>query len=257
MEVWKYRCLPYYREANEKRYLSYKQSHEELTWEEVITRVEIGLDQEFYSNVGCISCPERLTVLVDKYCQLPQDFIPGDLEMIKPEYNESTLLLRRSARILFEIMCRDAGREGLSLKAISTFRSFHYQKQVYFKNWQEDIPVAEYQAERDKVSARAGHSEHQTGLAVDINDLEETFADTPEGVWLAEHSYDYGFILRYPKGKEPITGYSYEPWHFRYIGRELAHVLHQSQLTYDEYYIRCIRDCKHARVYYNAFHCGI
>jgi D-alanyl-D-alanine carboxypeptidase len=96
----------------------------------------------------------------------------------------------------------------------------------------------EYQTERDKVSARAGHSEHQTGLAVDINDLEQTFEDTQEGRWLAINSYQYGFILRYPKGKEHITGYDYEPWHFRYLGLELARDVYRSNLTYDEYYIR-------------------
>jgi LAS superfamily LD-carboxypeptidase LdcB len=162
--------------------------------------------------------------------------------MIAPEYNESTLLLRHSARVCFEAMCRDARQEGIILKAISTFRSFLYQNQVYYKNWDEEVPLIHYQAERDKVSARAGHSEHQTGLAVDINDLEETFADTPEGIWLADHAFNYGFILRYPKGKEYITGYNYEPWHFRYIGTLLAEKLYQSGLTYDEFVIRFLRD---------------
>ncbi|MDF2908056.1 MAG: putative D-alanyl-D-alanine carboxypeptidase, partial [Herbinix sp.] len=171
-----------------------------------------------------------------------RDYIPGDLEMITPEYNDSTLILRHSARVSFEEMCLVAEQEGIHLKAISTFRSFLYQNQVYYKNWQEETPLEEYRAERDKVSARAGHSEHQTGLAVDINDLEETFADTPEGRWLAEHSFLFGFILRYPKGKEFITGYQYEPWHFRYVGKELAYNLYQSGLTYDEYYIRILRN---------------
>jgi D-alanyl-D-alanine carboxypeptidase len=208
----------------------------------VITRVEAGLDFAFYSKVSRISCPDSHTVLVNKYCQLARDYIPGDLEMIASDYNESTLLLRHSAREYFEAMCRDARQEGIILKAISTFRSFLYQNQVYFKNWNEDVPLTQYQAERDKVSARAGHSEHQTGLAVDINDLEETFADTHEGRWLADHAFNYGFILRYPKGKEHITGYNYEPWHFRYIGTLLAEKLYQSRLTYDEFFIRFLRE---------------
>ncbi len=241
-EVREYRCLPYYRKYNDKRYISYKLSHNELSWEAAITHVEIGLDLAFYSKVSPTSCPDKHTVLVNKYCQLSRDYIPEDLEMIAPEYNESTLMLRRPARIYFEAMCHAAEQEGIILKAISTFRSFLYQNQVYYKNWDEEIPLIQYQEERDKVSARAGHSEHQTGLAVDINDLEETFADTPEGIWLAEHSYEYGYILRYPKGKEYITGYNYEPWHFRYIGVELTEKLQQSGLTYDEYYVRFLRN---------------
>lgn len=241
-EVWGYRCLPYYREDNVKRYIRYKLNHMELSWEDIITYVEIGLDYAFYSKVNPILCPDKRTVLVNKYNQLPRDYIPGDLEMITPEYNASTLLLRHSARIYFEAMCRAAEQEGIILKAISTFRSFLYQNCVYYKNWDEEIPIEQYQMERDKVSARAGHSEHQTGLSVDINDLEETFADTPEGMWLAEHSYEFGFILRYPKGKDNITGYNYEPWHFRYIGVELSKELLRSGLTYDEYYVRFLRN---------------
>lgn len=244
-EVWDFRCLPYYLEENENRYINYKLCHRNLEWEDIITHVEIGLDRAYYSTVSQIALPNTITVLVNKYLQLSRDYIPGDLEMVAPEYNASTLILRYPAKINFERMCRGAAEEGIILKAISTFRSFLYQNQVYYKNWQEEISQEEYRTERDKVSARAGHSEHQTGLAVDINDLEETFAATPEGIWLAEHSYEYGFILRYPKGKELITGYSYEPWHFRYVGSELAKKILQTGLTYDEYYVRFLRDTKH------------
>jgi D-alanyl-D-alanine carboxypeptidase len=176
---------------------------------------------------------------VNKFNQLSSDYIPNDLEVIEPSFNPSGLLLRSEARIAFEDMCWEAERKGIHLQAISTFRSFDYQKQIYLKNYMPDMVMQDYQAVRDKVSARAGHSEHQTGLAVDINDLEETFADTPEGRWLAANSYVYGFVLRYPKGKESITGYDYEPWHYRYLGRELAWKVYQSNLTYDEYCNRC------------------
>ena len=87
-----------------------------------------------------------------------------------------------------------------------------------------------------KVSAREGHSEHQTGLAVDINSVSESFAKTKEGKWLANNSYKFGYILRYPKGKEDITGYSYEPWHFRYVGVKVATAVYESGLTFDEFH---------------------
>jgi D-alanyl-D-alanine carboxypeptidase len=175
---------------------------------------------------------------VNKYRQLPIYFVPEDLEEIASCFNPNGLLLRRDARIAFEIMCHGAAKEDISMEAVSTFRSYEYQKTVYFKNITLDISLEEYQQTRDKVSARPGHSEHQTGLAVDINDLEQTFADTAAGQWLAINSYRFGFILRYPKGKEHITGYDYEPWHFRYLGKNLAEEVYVSGLTYDEFYTR-------------------
>ncbi len=232
------RCLPYFDGTKVQQYINYKHCYWGLTWEEAITYVNIGLDQEYYTCVTPVKSPQKLTVLVNKYRQLPEDYIPNDLEVIAPECNSSSLMLRYPAKVAFEGMCSAAGREGLELKAISTFRSFLYQNQVYYKNWTGEVSLEQYQKERDRVSARAGYSEHQTGLAVDINDLEQTFEETPEGRWLAQNSWKYGFILRYPKGKEHITGYDYEPWHFRYIGPVLACVVYKSGLTYDEYYVR-------------------
>lgn len=191
---------------------------------------------DFYTCIKTITDPENITVLVDKFHRLDSGYIPRDLEVIDPSFNSGELLLRHEARLAFEIMCREAETEGMYLEAISAFRSFDYQDKVYYKNLTVDIPLEQYQAERDKVSARPGHSEHQTGLAVDINDLEETFSQTREAKWLVWNSFRFGFVLRYPKGKEHITGYQYEPWHFRYLGRELAAGVCLSGLTYDEYY---------------------
>lgn len=197
---------------------------------------ENNINHQFYTNICKITDPDNLRVLVDKFRQFDCDYIPADLERIESRYNAGELMLRHDARIAFEEMCQAAEIEDIHLEAISTFRSFSYQNTVYYKNITSEISLEDYQSLRDKVSARAGHSEHQTGLAVDINDLEQTFETTPEGIWLALNSYRYGFILRYPKGKEMITGYDYEPWHFRYLGKEAAKAVFQSKLTYDEYY---------------------
>lgn len=190
----------------------------------------------FYTNILTIKEPDHLNVLVDKFHQLDSNYTPNDLEMIDPYYNSGELVLRHEARIAFELLCSEASNKGIHLEAISTFRSFSYQNTVYYKNMTPDISLEDYQRIRDRVSARPGHSEHQTGLAVDINDLEQTFEDTPAGKWLVKNSYRYGFLLRYPKGQEEITGYDYEPWHFRYLGRRLATAVFCSCLTYDEYY---------------------
>lgn len=237
-ELWENSSLPYFNQCNFERYLQYKIIHNDLTWEEAITYINLNLDREFYTQIQPVTNPSGIACLVNKYHQLPRDFEPEDLELIQAEFSEEELVLRHKARIAFEAMCMIADTEDIHLKAISTYRSYNYQEKVYLSKKPTEISIEDYRQERDKVSARPGHSEHQTGLAVDINDLEETFELTPEGKWLAKHSYRFGFILRYPKGTERITGYSYEPWHFRYVGLDLAKEVFDSGLTYDEFYCR-------------------
>lgn len=230
--------LPYFKKEKKDQYIDYKLLHPYEAWVDVITYVNIGLDREFYQGIHQIENSDALMVLVNKYNQLPHDYAPNDLEKISPLFNTYGLMLRHSARIAFEEMCNDALNEGVHLEAISTYRSFYYQWKVYLLNITPYMSLEEYQLIRDKVSARPGHSEHQTGLAVDINELEQSFENTLSGKWLAANAHRYGFILRYPKGKEKITGYDYEPWHFRYIGKEFSQAVIESTLTYDEFCFR-------------------
>ncbi len=123
-----------------------------------------------------------------------------------------------------------AAADGIVLYLQSGYRSYDTQAAIY-----NNYVSMDGKAEADRYSARPGHSEHQTGLAFDLNDLNESFGDTPEGKWLAANCYRYGFIIRYPKGKEHITGYMYEPWHVRYLGREVAEKVYNSGLTLEEY----------------------
>lgn len=123
-----------------------------------------------------------------------------------------------------------AAADGIVLFIMSGYRDYETQEVIYNRY------VEEFgKEEADRFSARPGHSEHQTGYAFDLNSLEESFADTPEGIWLAENCYKYGFIIRYPKDKEDITGYMYEPWHVRYLGKELSEKVYNSGLTLEEY----------------------
>ncbi|MBQ3861890.1 MAG: M15 family metallopeptidase, partial [Clostridia bacterium] len=133
-------------------------------------------------------------------------------------------------RSALDALSAGAAANGLSIYAISGYRSYEYQLGLY-----DRYVARDGKAEADRYSARAGHSEHQTGLAVDVNSLEYAFADTAEGQWLAAHCAEYGFILRYPEGKEEITGYRYEPWHIRYLGVETAKKVAESGLTLEEY----------------------
>ena len=129
-------------------------------------------------------------------------------------------------------MQADAASQGISLSIISGFRSYSRQSTLYNNYVNRDGKAA-----ADTYSARAGHSEHQTGLAADINSLYQSFIDTPEGKWLNNNCHKYGFIIRYPKGKESITGYIYEPWHIRYVGVDIATSLYNggNWISLEEY----------------------
>lgn len=126
-----------------------------------------------------------------------------------------------------------AKKDGITIFVKSGYRSYIDQKIIYNGYVNED--GAE---EADRYSARPGNSEHQSGYAVDLNKVDSDFANTPEGKWLNENAYKYGFVLRYPKDGESLTGYMYEPWHFRYVGEDLASKLYNNGLwiTIEEYF---------------------
>ncbi len=123
-----------------------------------------------------------------------------------------------------------ASDDGISLYISSAYRSYATQSTLY-----SNYVANRGQEAADTFSARAGHSEHQSGLAIDVNEVSDAFIGTPEAIWLAEHAHEYGFIIRYPEGKDDITGYKYEPWHIRYVGIELATELYESGLTLEEH----------------------
>ncbi len=143
-------------------------------------------------------------------------------------YNPAGILPEPQAA--FNTMQADAKKAGYSLSIASGYRSYAYQGQLY-----NNYVARDGQAAADTYSARAGHSEHQTGLAMDINYAGDWFTGTPEAKWLAANCVNYGFIIRYPLGKESITGYQYESWHIRYLGKELAKEVADSGLTLEEF----------------------
>lgn len=165
-------------------------------------------------------------------------------EDIEPTYIDGILIVNKSyplpksygsgidpdAQAAFDAMAAAAKDDGISLWIASGYRSYDYQQGLYDKyvriNGQEKA---------DTFSARPGHSEHQTGLAFDLNIIDDSFAGTPEAEWIAAHCHEYGFIIRYPEGKQDITGYQYEPWHVRYLGKETAQKVYDSGLTLEEY----------------------
>lgn len=141
--------------------------------------------------------------------------------------------LTKETEIAFNQMKEQARKDGINLTVVSGFRSYASQKSIY-----NNYVSRDGREKADRYSARAGHSEHQTGLALDINSLSTDFEYTKEGKWLSAHASEFGFILRYPKNKESITGYMYEPWHFRYVRIDLAKKLYNNGdwMTLEEYF---------------------
>ena len=155
-------------------------------------------------------------LIANKTYGLPSDYNPGK---ILPD-----------AQSAFDAMQADAKKAGLSLWICSGFRSYTYQNTLY-----NNYVARDGKAKADTYSASPGHSEHQTGLAMDINNASDSFNNTKEAKWIAENCYKYGFILRYPQGKQDITGYKYESWHVRYLGKALAKEVYDSGLTLEEF----------------------
>ena len=126
-----------------------------------------------------------------------------------------------------------AADRGLNIYISSGYRSYNTQKNLY-----NNYVAKDGKALADTYSARAGHSEHQTGICFDLNTIDDSFQYTHEGIWVNDNAYKYGFIIRYPKGKEHITGYQYESWHLRYVGKEMAEKLYNNGnwITMEEYF---------------------
>lgn len=222
----------YFREDNLERYIKYNEK-EGLDIETTLTYVNIGLDNNYYTNVSNIENQDDFLVLVNKYHKLSNDYVPSDLETINSKYQwyGRSNQLRKDARIAFEEMCKAALNDNIYIYAGSGYRSYSTQLYLYNNYVSRDGFAA-----AETYSARAGYSEHQTGLAMDIANKTDFISEgDKEYDWLVANSYKYGFILRYPKDKEKITGYIYEEWHYRYVGKDIAKEVYDSGLTYDEF----------------------
>jgi D-alanyl-D-alanine carboxypeptidase len=173
--------------------------------------------------------------LVNKDHLLSADYVPSDLVGLSLKSVRPVQMRKEAAEALTK-MFDAASRDGITLSANSGYRSYAEQKTIYDQHVQ-----SMGEAKANAISSKPGESEHQTGLAVDLTcdemegDLQQTFVDTDEGKWVAAHAQDYGYIVRFPKGAEKITGYEYEPWHLRYLGVDLAKKVKKSGLCYEAY----------------------
>lgn len=187
----------------------------------------------FNRSLYSIDDPASIWVVVNKTRPLnPIDFVPPDLVEVPVAHTWSPLLRQEASDAAVVMFAAAETEAGLSLASNSAYRSYTTQVEVY-----NDDVAANGQAFADTSTARPGTSEHQTGLAIDIGaksgvcSLSTCFADTAEGQWLAANAWRFGFLLRYPADKVEVTGYAFEPWHYRYIGVDLATEMHETGVT--------------------------
>ncbi|WP_212962997.1 M15 family metallopeptidase [Siminovitchia fordii] len=209
---------------------------------------ELMLESTYFNEVVEVDGKKEIAnagnklAMVNKSFSLPSDYIPKDL--VRPQVTFSfgnqdieKSYLRKEAAKALETMFDAAEKEGIQLYASSGYRSYERQKEVFQV---ESDRSGEKKA--SEAVAAPGSSEHQTGLAMDITSesvqflLVEEFEQEPEGKWLKDNAHNYGYILRYPRGKEDITGYQFEPWHFRYVGKKAAKTIYERNWTLEEYF---------------------
>ncbi|MDR1669232.1 MAG: M15 family metallopeptidase [Oscillospiraceae bacterium] len=226
----------HYISKNEERYRAFIEAYPDMALTKALALVNVNADYGYYKNITQIADPAELLVFCNKNFQLPADYIPEGLRNIAGY----SIMLTDTAATAFEDMAAAVKAElGLKLIAISAYRSFDYQKALFAR-----YAKADGEGVAETYSARAGHSEHQTGLTVDLLHMwpstgslrRENFQNTEQYAWMLEHAHEYGFILRYPENDVSVTGYLFEPWHWRYIGVEDATRMHEAEITtFEEY----------------------
>ncbi|MGZ0085590.1 M15 family metallopeptidase [Caldibacillus thermoamylovorans] len=209
---------------------------------------DLQLEEKYWNVVKVqngqkvIMNPDNILVLVNKEQSLPPGYKPADLVAPRVPFSfadpkAEKRYMRAEAAAALEEMFAAARRAGVKLVAVSAYRSYERQQAIFAEEVRKKGRKQAVQA-----VAHPGQSEHQTGLAVDISSrsagyqLTAAFGATKEGRWVAAHAHEYGFIIRYPKGKEAVTGYEYEPWHIRYVGKKAAAVMKERGLTLEEYF---------------------
>ena len=228
---------PHFLMENAERYDVYQELNPNMPFDVVIAHVNVSIDKEFYEDIQPVPNPDSITVLVNKIFAMPEDWEPDDFVDLGGGH-----LMREEAAEHFNKM-RDTMREdGLSLNIIITYRSYSRQRS-HFNNGVSRVGLASAIVG----FAKAGHSEHQTGLAIDVlhkaHDgglmMDHGFENSRQYTWLVENAHEYGFILRFPRNQRDTSGFTYEPWHWRYVGVPIATAMHdESIILYEEFYGR-------------------
>ena len=221
---------------NLDEYISYIKDNSDLKPSKVVVLVNVKTNHDHYDEevISATDTSKGILMLVNKYHYLTKEYAPDDIVEISNYYSYADNSIKEEVYEAYVKMWKAAKKEDLTLIVTSSYRD--YETQDYLWNSRADASSEE---NADSSTARAGYSEHQSGLALDIVTYNVTFNDfeaTDEFKWLSENAYIYGFILRYPKDKTEITGYDYESWHYRYVGVETATKINKLGITFDEYY---------------------
>lgn len=226
----------YFITNNLDRYIKYYNNHKDDKISHIVSIVNVCADEDYYDKdtVKKTDVSKKELMLVNKFNYLDENYAPDDIVKVSVQFAYGDNEIKKEVYEKFRSMYNDAKKEGLYLIITSSYRDYNFQKELWdsYANQKGDEWA-------DSVSARAGYSEHQTGYTLDIvtyNANMSSFETTDEFKWLQDNAYKYGFILRYPKNKEDITGYSYESWHYRYVGKDVATKIKKLGITFDEYY---------------------
>lgn len=226
----------YFITNNLDRYIKYYNNHKDDKISHIVSIVNVCADEDYYDKdtVKKTDISKKELMLVNKFNYLDENYAPDDIVKVSMQFAYGDNEIKKEVYEKFRSMYNDAKKEGLYLIITSSYRDYNFQKELWdsYANQKGDEWA-------DSVSARAGYSEHQTGYTLDIVTYKanmSSFEKTDEFKWLQDNAYKYGFILRYPKDKEDITGYSYESWHYRYVGKDVATKIKKLGITFDEYY---------------------
>ena len=230
--------LPHYDEARLSRYLAYR-TKGSWTLEQVLRIVNTDNDLPRYTAAADAELADGNLILVNKYSRLASDYVPDDLVTVEPAYSNGGKLKSEVNDAFCDLVEALWAETGLHLVNISPYRSYSLQSSLYARYSARDGAAA-----ADRYSAHAGYSEHQTGLALDVSVPGGTlngFRKSKQFEWMRDNAHRFGFILRYGEGMEYITGYKFEPWHYRYVGTEAAAFIYENGLTFEEYYAYYVR----------------
>lgn len=222
--------MEHYDETRAERYLAART--EGRTLGDVLRFVNTDSDLAHFTTVSEADPADGLLILVNKYHPLPEGYVPDGLVRTEPAYSNGGYLTAETNEAFCALVEALWQEEGLHLVNASPYRSYATQKALYARYYARDGAAA------DRYSARAGYSEHQTGLALDVIAPGGTlggFQSTAQFAWMRENAHRFGFILRYGDGMEEITGYKFEPWHYRYVGIEAATAIYEQGITLEEY----------------------
>ena len=223
----------YYLSKNLQKYIQYKSDNEKTNLSDIIAIINTHAGKEEYTEPNKTKIENKELMLVNKYNYLDENYKPENIVKISARYAYDENYAPAEILEQYKKMFTDAENAGIELVISSSYRSYKEQQETY--DFYKQIKGEEVK----NYASLPGYSEHQTGLAFDIlkiGVLTDDFDKTDEFKWLIDNSYKYGFILRYPKGKEKITKFDYESWHYRYVGIEAAKIIHDENITFEEYY---------------------